>query len=79
MAIETKKSNKRFKEIPTEQVESALLWMQDKAHIVEINEKMTKKGRQWGSSAYSKIASGLRQAFRDGKIVINSNASQHIE
>lgn len=71
MSVEIKKSNKRFKEIPIEQVENALLWLKDELHIVEVNENLVHKERKWGSSAYSKIATGLRQAYRDGKIIIN--------
>lgn len=65
---DAKKANKRFKQIPDDEVRIALKWLKDEVHLTDYMKYYGK--RSWGSATYSKIACGLRQAYRERRLKI---------
>lgn len=72
ITIESHKANKIFRKVPQAYENYALKWLADEIHLTEIAENLTGKNRKWGSTSYARIAIGLRQAFRKGKLRLST-------
>lgn len=68
MKVDEKKSHKRFREIPEREIRAAILWVKDDIHILPLMKEFGCK--TWGSTVYARLACGLRQAYREGRLKV---------
>jgi len=64
------KDKKKYIRPSDSDIYMSLLWLKDE---IALSKEMKHFGkRNWGSSMYSRIARGIRQAYRDGKLKLNN-------